>query len=1440
MSFTSVTEPQPSLAWQFESSNVDYVTNLQPSAQVSPGPAQLAGSAALVTNAPTSNTAVYFPSTGSPYMNLGTTGPTSFNLSTSNIFIEAWIYLTSIPSQNVGIFARNDTVTPANGDFRLFIDNTGAPNFFIRNLNSSYATGSPLSTGRWYHISSSWGLIPSSNTVSVFTDGTLNQSKTELTPTGYNSSRQMNIGYYNGGYFPGYIRDLRVVQGGIVPTTSFTPGAAPFSYALPSYVTGSGSVVFTLLGQFVTYSPGKYGQGISSYNNPSIFNSPCYITYNLSPVITETTGFTLSCWVNMSQLPASGQRMTFVNLSNGTGYEQGVWLSYDRYGSGTFAIYYENTGVSFTASNYNLVASVGTWYHICGKIERGTATIYVNGVAGTPQSYTTTGISYNKLYVLCHNQGVNVPEGLIGTLDDLRIYNQALTSTQVQSVYSSQGAPAPGRVMPQPLYAWDFNGTTAPYIGSATGTTTGTVSYNASGKYGQSLVIKNPTTGPTSANNINWITNSTFNMDSGFSVCFWLKVSTIPATDQSVIFYTNNSIIDYRYYISLGSSSTLSFTFYNNSTYLGPTAYTLSTNTWLHVVAQTVGGSMQFYINGTLFSSSAYAPSGCTLNAGLWLGGIGNYGPTNAEYDDLRIFDQSLTSLQVQAIYNQQGVPGRGAVQATPTYNAPLTGASNLNRIYGLQRLNTAYTGNIINIRRSSDNTNVNFTVDSTNTSLVTASGGQSLSSWLAAGTANVVIWYDQSGNGRNLTQLTNGNQPGFSATTGLLYATNLYMNFSDDMTITDASFSVGYIQRGYYGPGSSSPWYQQDMIVAGERGSATNDYGLVIGGSGLFGLGTGSTDGAASTIATNGTGVYSFMTCTRNSTTGQVLLYNGAGSGTSFTKNTGTLAGPNPTLMGKLTYSSGFGFLNADVSSFFMFNSVKSPSEISSIASRFVNSTFTASPVRLTGTPLFTQLSQAATSSAVGAFSLRAVNGLSPSGTVRAVQVRPQAQFPATGFTSAVTSPGGNQYNQTLTGYAFGGAGAYTSNCSSWAPDGNTPTPWKAFDYNTLTWWENNYFVSPGYNAIGATATSNAYSGSYTTIVSGSSVGGEWLQLGFPTAIVLYSYSMYNRFGYTGYRMPYAWTIAGSNDGTTWATVDSQTGIIWTSATQTFTTTSTTTYLYFRLIVRAIQSNGNTGQPVNIGQWTLNGSNASWNTDFYADRLGNLLTAPVTGQPLANWLGGATGYVTTWYDQSGAGNHATQATAANQPIITKATKGPGYSCVYTGNQWVSFGTLNTFTGTPFCISAVTTRTSNVANNGIIGWGTTTSGFTFSIEKSSATQDRFRSDFRKTTGFNNAGLIPVYAAGEGVLYPVCDYSSGFINRIYNKSSLLTTSGNGVDFLNTAITNTPSIGLSNARSPSNYYQGEIYEILVFTQSLYDIDGTSTITQIYNNQLSAYGT
>lgn len=57
---------------------------------------------------------------------------------------------------------------------------------------------------------------------------------------------------------------------------------------------------------------------------------------------------------------------------------------------------------------------------------------------------------------------------------------------------------------------------------------------------------------------------------------------------------------------------------------------------------------------------------------------------------------------------------------------------------------------------------------------------------------------------------------------------------------------------------------------------------------------------------------------------------------------------------------------------------------------------------------------------------------------------------------------------------------------------------------------------------------------------------------------------------------------------------------------------------------------------------------------DFYADKFGNIRdgVGGTSGTTLYTWLNGATGYVTTWYDQSGNGYNWTQPTTTSQPII--------------------------------------------------------------------------------------------------------------------------------------------------------------------------------------------
>lgn len=191
---------------------------------------------------------------------------------------------------------------------------------------------------------------------------------------------------------------------------------------------------------------------------------------------------------------------------------------------------------------------------------------------------------------------------------------------------------------------------------------------------------------------------------------------------------------------------------------------------------------------------------------------------------------------------------------------------------------------------------------------------------------------------------------------------------------------------------------------------------------------------------------------------------------------------------------------------------------------------------------------------------------------------------FPPSGMTSAATQ-NGNQFTQALTEYAFGGTGNYIASSSTFYPSG-IEQPWRMFDKNNNgTWWTTS---SGSYSTITGLYTAGVYS----TTISGSPYAGEWIQIRLPSAIILYSYTLYNASSWNS-RAPVDFKIAGSNDGTNWTIVDTQTGITsWTSSTTnlTFTPSNTSTaYSYYRLCVNKY-GQGNGGF-LSMGEWVLNGS---------------------------------------------------------------------------------------------------------------------------------------------------------------------------------------------------------------------------------------------------------
>jgi hypothetical protein len=128
---------------------------------------------------------------------------------------------------------------------------------------------------------------------------------------------------------------------------------------------------------------------------------------------------------------------------------------------------------------------------------------------------------------------------------------------------------------------------------------------------------------------------------------------------------------------------------------------------------------------------------------------------------------------------------GTGALPAELLDAYPGAGAA-----YSVRKLSSTYTGAAIRVRRSSDNAEqdigfVGLNLDTT-----------ALSSFVGASSAFVTRWYDQSGNGRNMSQTTAGLQPSI-VSSGTIITRNgnvsIYFNSAFNIYLTSGySFSNG------------------------------------------------------------------------------------------------------------------------------------------------------------------------------------------------------------------------------------------------------------------------------------------------------------------------------------------------------------------------------------------------------------------------------------------------------------------------------------------------------------------------------------------------------------------------------------------------------------------------------------------------------------------------
>jgi uncharacterized protein (TIGR03790 family) len=181
--------------------------------------------------------------------------------------------------------------------------------------------------------------------------------------------------------------------------------------------------------------------------------------YVVTPNIALGSSFSVSAWVNPAVMPQGGYGRILETQYNG-----GLYLGTNS--SGTKYKFIVNTGAGSTGScglGFGCAeggAIAAGWHLVTATYNGSTATLYLDGTVVASDTFTAPSATNFPLYVGRYYGG---GYGWNGSVDDVRLYNRALTATEVTAIYTSAGSSdttpptTPGNVSATPISSSQIN-----------------------------------------------------------------------------------------------------------------------------------------------------------------------------------------------------------------------------------------------------------------------------------------------------------------------------------------------------------------------------------------------------------------------------------------------------------------------------------------------------------------------------------------------------------------------------------------------------------------------------------------------------------------------------------------------------------------------------------------------------------------------------------------------------------------------------------------------------------------------------------------------------------------------------------------------------------------------------------------------------------------------
>lgn len=381
----------------------------------------------------------------------------------------------------------------------------------------------------------------------------------------------------------------------------------------------------------VTFSSGKI-------NNGADFTETQYFDCTANTV-QQVTNLTFACWVKTTDT-TNNKTIIVGNSAAGSGFQWRIETNLKQQ--------FNKQGIAGIATSTSAISS-GVWTHVAVSYNysTGVCTFYKNGVAdgGATSAQTFT---QNKLFI-----GYNdASEGMIGSLDEVCIWNRVLTSTEITELYNStNGIQLPSQSLSTKAY-YPLNGNSNDYSGNTNTGTDTSITY-PQGRFGQAAKFNG------SSSVVTYTTNKVITGTGSFTVSGWVNFASLNVAGDIAISVGHQAT---NQQFSMGAASGLM----NGNWYGGAGLISTGTsapklNTWYHMCAVLNGASAtwQMYINGRLYGTPVTAPAYNMSSSGSSGNIFGNYTVYDANWgfdgllDEVIIESRAWTAAEVATYYRK-------------------------------------------------------------------------------------------------------------------------------------------------------------------------------------------------------------------------------------------------------------------------------------------------------------------------------------------------------------------------------------------------------------------------------------------------------------------------------------------------------------------------------------------------------------------------------------------------------------------------------------------------------------------------------------------------------------------------------------------------------------------------------------------------------------------